>query len=214
MVVYVLRSTAWCALMSFGAVACGASHADPSTPAKVAPSSPSESGALAGQGASRTDSLNRSDDAVNVVHQPPDFELDSLTGGTVRLGDLVGEQVVLLDFWATYCDPCLSSMPHLQDLYERYAARGFTVLGISIDGPESIANVRSTVARLGVKFPILLDDESRVVAQYNPRTSAPFSVLIGRDGRILVQQEGFTTGNEQALDAAIAQALGDSVATP
>lgn len=145
---------------------------------------------------------------MTVVHQPPDFELDSLTGDTVRLGDLVGKRVILLDFWATYCDPCLASMPHLQALYERHEKDGLTVLGISIDGPESIASVRSTVARVGVKFPILLDNESRVVAQYNPRTSAPFSVLIGRDGRVLIQQEGFTTGNQAELDRAVSEAVG------
>lgn len=208
MIAGVLRSS-FCAFCCVGVLACGASQADSSTPADVSATSSSTNGDPVQGGAGNADSANRSQ-RVNVVNHPPDFELDSLNGDTVRLADLVGKQVVLLDFWATYCDPCLSSMPHLQELYENYAARGFTVLGISIDGPESIANVRSTVARLGVKFPILLDDESRVVAQYNPRTSAPFSVLIGRDGRILVQQEGFTTGNEKALDAAILKAVSDA----
>src|SRR5690606_6001226 len=144
---------------------------------------------------------------VALVNRPPDFELDTLKGGSVRLSDLLGSHVVLLDFWATYCDPCLVAMPHLQELYEQHQAAGLVVLGISIDGPESAASVRSTVSKLGVTFPILLDDESVVVARYNPKTSAPFSVLIGRDGSILAQQEGFTTGNAAELDAAIAQAL-------
>lgn len=142
-----------------------------------------------------------------MVSQPPDFELDTLAGGSVRLSELVGQKVVLLDFWATYCDPCLAAMPHLQQVYSRYKDQGFVVLGISIDGPESVANVQSTVTKLGVEFPILLDDESRVVALYNPRTSAPYSVLIARDGRILTRQEGFTTGNADVLDAAIAEAI-------
>ncbi len=141
------------------------------------------------------------------VEQPPDFELDTTTGESVRLGDLVGKHVILLDFWATYCDPCLAAMPHLQETYEKYREQGLVILGISIDGPESIANVRGTVAKLGVRFPILLDDESRVVALYNPRTSAPFSVLIGRDGRIVAQQEGFTTANAAVMETAIQRAI-------
>ncbi len=144
---------------------------------------------------------------TTVVEHPPDFELDSTTGGSVRLSDLVGKHVILLDFWATYCDPCLTAMPHLQATYDKYREQGLVILGISIDGPESIANVRSTVAKLGVEFPILLDDESRVVALYNPRTSAPYSVLIGRDGRILAQQEGFTTGNAAVMESAIEAAV-------
>lgn len=142
-----------------------------------------------------------------VVERPPDFELDSLSGESVRLSDLVGSKVILLDFWATYCDPCLAAMPHLQEVYAKHREAGLVILGISIDGPESAANVRSTVAKLGVEFPILLDEESRVVALYNPKTSAPYSVLIGRDGRVLAQQEGFTTGNAAVMDDAITKAL-------
>jgi peroxiredoxin len=138
---------------------------------------------------------------------PPDFELESLSGETVRLGDHLGREVVLIDFWATFCEPCLASMPHLDALYKKYKPRGLEVLGISIDGPESMAQVRTEVGKLGVTFPILLDQETRVVALYNPKTSAPFSVLIGRDGRIRVKREGYSTGNAAALEADIVAAL-------
>jgi peroxiredoxin len=136
-----------------------------------------------------------------------DFELDRLDGGSVRLSDHFGKDVVLLDFWATYCDPCLAAMPHLNRLYRKHEASGFVVLGVSIDGPQSLGEVRGTVARLGVEFPILLDEESTVVAQYNPRSSAPFSVLIGRDGRVLVKQEGYTSSKAEYLERQIESAL-------
>src|SRR5207247_1009810 len=86
----------------------------------------------------------------------PDFQLDALDGSTVRLGDHLGREVVLLDFWATFCEPCLAAMPHLDALYRRQKARGFLVLGVSIDGPETLAQVRATASRLGVTFPVLL----------------------------------------------------------
>ena len=81
------------------------------------------------------------------------------------------------------------------------------MLGVSIDGPDSIAQVKTEVAKLGVTFPILLDHETRVVALYNPKTSAPYSVLIARDGRILAKKEGYTTGDQSAIDRDIAEAL-------
>jgi peroxiredoxin len=81
------------------------------------------------------------------------------------------------------------------------------VLGIDIDGPDSIAQVKTAVSKLGVSFPILLDQETRVVALYNPKTSAPYSVLIGRDGRILKKQEGYTTGDAAAVDRDVVAAL-------
>jgi peroxiredoxin len=138
---------------------------------------------------------------------PPDFELETLSGATERLGDHLGKEVVLVDFWATFCEPCLASMPHLDALYRKYKDSGFVVLGVSIDGPDSIAQVRSEVGKLGVTFPILLDQETRVVGLYNPKTSAPYSVLIGRDGRILAKREGYAVGSN-ALEADIVAALG------
>jgi peroxiredoxin len=139
--------------------------------------------------------------------KPPDFVLPSLTGENVRLSDHLGKEVVLIDFWATFCDPCMAAMPHLDELYKKHKSEGFIVLGISIDGPDSVAQVKTTVAKLGVTFPILLDQETRVVALYNPKTSAPFSVLIGRDGGIITKKEGYTTGDSNAVDRDIEAAL-------
>lgn len=139
---------------------------------------------------------------------PPDFELPRLDGGSERLSDHFGKHVVLIDFWATFCKPCLRSMPELEQLYRSRKERGFVVLGVSIDGPGSTAEVKAEVARLGVSFPILLDQESRAISLYNPRASAPFSVLLGRDGSVLTKREGYTTGSHEAvtrdIDAALA----------
>lgn len=185
-----LRAGMLC-LTAWALAACGASSSGPRT----------------ANDAQSPNSTEQTAEATAVIEHPPDFELDAITGDSVRLGELVGKHVILLDFWATYCDPCLAAMPHLQKTYAQYRDQGLVVLGISIDGPESVAHVRSTVAKLGVEFPILLDSESRVVALYNPRTSAPYSVLIGRDGRILTRQEGFTTGNAAVMEEAIRRAV-------
>lgn len=137
----------------------------------------------------------------------PDFELPTLDGGSVRLSDHLGRDVVLIDFWATYCEPCLRAMPELDALYRRHRARGFVVLGVSIDGADSLPEVRAETRKLGISFPILLDHDTRVVALYNPKTSAPFSVLIARDGSVLHKKEGYTTGSSTALGADIEAAL-------
>jgi len=140
-------------------------------------------------------------------NRPPDFELAALNGGRVRLSDHLGKEVVLLDFWATYCEPCLLSMPSLDELYRKERARGFLVLGISLDEASSAARVRSEVQKLGVTFPILLDQETRVVALYNPRATAPYSVLIGRDGSVIRRQEGYTPADHDELERAVDAAL-------
>jgi peroxiredoxin len=98
-------------------------------------------------------------------------------------------------------------MPVLDGLYRKYRSQGFVVLGISIDAADAVSEVRADVQKLGVSFPILLDQETRVVALYNPKTSAPFSVLIGRNGRILLRKEGYSTGSAEALERDIQQSL-------
>lgn len=145
--------------------------------------------------------------AANASSAPPDFELRALDGSTVRLSEHLGKDVVLIDFWATYCEPCLRAMPGLDALYARYKSRGFVVLGVSIDGADSLLEVRSDVQKLGISFPVLLDQDTRVVALYNPKTSAPYSVLIGRDGRVLAKREGYAGGAEQSLEQQIQAAL-------
>lgn len=137
----------------------------------------------------------------------PDFELPALDGSVVRLSDHLGKDVVLLDFWATFCEPCLVAMPELDRLYGKYKPQGLVVLGVSIDEAAAQGRVRGEVAKLGVSFPILLDQETRVVALYNPRATAPYSVLIGREGRVLGRREGYVHGDEAKLEDQIVAAL-------
>lgn len=137
----------------------------------------------------------------------PDFELPLLSGGSFRLSEHLTREAVLLDFWATFCTPCLRAMPELDRLYDKYRSQGFLVLGVSIDEAAAAGRVRSEVAKLGVDFPILLDQETRVVALYNPRATAPYSVLIGRDGRVRSRHEGYAPGDAEDLEREIIEAL-------
>src|SRR5262249_7145449 len=120
-----------------------------------------------------------------------DFAARDLRGRTVRLSDyLERKQVVLLDFWSTYCEPCLAEMPHLEALYRAERERGFVILAVAMDGPETVADVRSFVQRNGLSFPVVLDEDSHVASVYNPKKSAPFSVLIDRRGEVVRAREG------------------------
>ena len=146
-------------------------------------------------------------DGGEVASNLPGFELETLDGKSMSLDEHLGKKVILIDFWATYCDPCLTAMPHLNKLYEKYGKDGFVILGITIDGPASMVRVRSEVRKAGVTFPILLDPETEVLSLYNPKTSAPYSILIGRDGKVIKRKEGFTPTDVPVLEEAIVAAL-------
>ena len=143
----------------------------------------------------------------------PDFALKDLAGRTVRLSDHRGK-VVLINFWATWCVPCAAELRHLERLHQQYEGQGLVVLGVSIDGPESSANVEPQARRYGLSFPVLLDEETRVVALYNPKKSAPFTVIVGRDGAVAKRREGYHAGDEIEVEADIKTLLAPQADRP
>ncbi len=136
----------------------------------------------------------------------PDFTLPTLDGKNVSLSDYAGK-VVLLDFWSTTCDPCMTEMPHLVALYEKHKAAGFVVLAVSADGPETRAQVSSVAHDKGMSFPVLLDEETSVIARYNPKKDMPFSALVDRNGNIVHKTSGYTPGDETKLAAQVEKLL-------
>lgn len=136
-----------------------------------------------------------------------DFTTKDVDGQTFRLSDHVGKSVILIDFWATWCEPCLAEFPHLQALYDRNKDKGFVVVAVSMDGPDSIAMVPAFVKRNGLTFPVVMDEDSRIASIYNPRKSAPLSVLIDRAGRIVVVREGYNPGDDEHIAADVRRVL-------
>jgi thiol-disulfide isomerase/thioredoxin len=115
----------------------------------------------------------------------PDFALGRVDGkvGQVRLSDLRGK-VVLLDFWATWCPPCLAMIPTLHDLYRDWQPRGAEFVGIDSDGPAAtLDEVREFLAKHPSPYPIVLDD-GKAGGAYGV-SSLPHVVIVGRDGKIV-----------------------------
>jgi peroxiredoxin len=136
-----------------------------------------------------------------------DFTLVDIDGKPVSLSQYLGKEAVLIDFWATWCKPCMAELPHLQRLYDAKKKDGFVVLAVSMDGPETEAEVVPTIRMRGYTFPVLLDPETRAVSLYNPRRAAPFSVLIDKHGRVFKRREGFNAGDESSLEADVDAAM-------
>jgi peroxiredoxin len=126
-------------------------------------------------------------------HAAPDFALKSLAGSNLRLSELRGE-VVLLNFWATWCGPCREEMPLLEQIYQHYHAVGFELLGINID--EDTGKAGSMARTLHVSFPVLFDSSKAVSQQYGVNTM-PMTVLVGRDGTVRYLHQGYQRGYEQ-----------------
>lgn len=119
----------------------------------------------------------------------PDFTLTDLAGNDVRLSDLQG-QVVLVNFWATWCGPCRLEMPAIEAEYQARRDRGLTVLAVDLDEPAD--DVAAFIAELDLTFTVLLDPGARVFDLYRVR-GYPTSFFINRDGMIDRQHVGYMT---------------------
>ena len=133
----------------------------------------------------------------------PDFTLRAMDGPNMRLQEQRG-RVVMINFWATWCGPCRQEMPHLNRLYEKYAASGFVLMSINVD--DDTRNAAEVAAKLGVKFPVLWDTDKKVSRLYDLATM-PSTVLIDRDGKVRYVHRGYLNGYEDTYEKQVREML-------
>jgi len=128
----------------------------------------------------------------------PDFNLPVRAGGSMSLSKLKG-QVVMINFWASYCGPCRTEMPLLEQMSKKYKPMGFTLLGVNVDEDVKDAEAWLTKAKMSPTFPILLDQKHVVRNQYAQYGEVmPMSVFIDRKGNIRNIHRGYKAGDESA----------------
>ncbi len=123
----------------------------------------------------------------------PDFVLKSATGENLRLSEFRGD-VVMINFWATWCGPCRQEMPLLDDLYGRYQRVGFSLLGVNID--DDSRRAMKMVQELGISFPVLFDENKEVSKLYAVE-AMPVTILVDREGRVRHVHHGYKPGYEE-----------------
>jgi thiol-disulfide isomerase/thioredoxin len=130
----------------------------------------------------------------NVSGPAPKFQLTSLDGKTINLDQYKG-QVVMINFWASWCGPCRAEMPILQQLHTKYKPMGFTMIGVNVEpDPKAAAGWIKGLAA-PVTFPILLDTKSDVSKLYNVQ-GMPNTVIVDRKGNLRWMHRGYKPGEE------------------
>ena len=130
--------------------------------------------------------------SASISGPAPNFTLKSLGGKNIKLSELTGN-VVLLNFWASWCGPCRQEMPLLNAIHKKYEPLGFTVLGVNVE--EQVSNARLFIDERPVDFPILLDSKNKVSKLFNV-IAMPTTVVIDRDGNMRFLHQGYQSGDE------------------
>jgi peroxiredoxin len=127
--------------------------------------------------------------------QRPAFTLLDVEDKPHSIGDWDG-QVILVNFWATWCPPCVREIPAFNQLYESYKDKGFTIIGIALDNKQDVIDF---IDPMSVEYPILLGDQQgiKLTQDYGNRLGVlPFSVIIDRQGRIIERHRNEMTFEE------------------
>jgi peroxiredoxin len=122
----------------------------------------------------------------------PAFSLPSRSGDSVSLQALKG-QVVMINFWASWCGPCRQEMPLLDQMYKRYSSLGFTLLGVNVEA--DVKDAEKWLAATPVSFPVLFDKENKVSKLYDVN-AMPSTVFIDRKGNVRYLHRGYKPGDE------------------
>jgi len=133
----------------------------------------------------------------------PDFVSKSDSGRNVRLRELRG-QVVLINFWASWCSPCRQELPLLNKIYTQYRAAGFTLLAVNVDDNRKDAD--AMLKRLNLRFPTLFDGGKNVAKLYGVDTM-PATLVVDRDGRVRYVHRGYREGYERTYEQQVRELL-------
>lgn len=141
--------------------------------------------------------------AEELSGKAPNFTLKSLPGKNIKLSELRG-QVVMLNFWASWCGPCRQEMPLLEKIYAKYNHLGFTLLGVNVE--ENSDAAKKLLRDIKVSFPILLDTKNITSKLYNV-SAMPTTILIDRNGNKRYLHKGYKPGYENDYIKQVKQLL-------
>jgi peroxiredoxin len=141
--------------------------------------------------------------ATIVEGKAPDFTLKSAKGSNLKLSEHRGE-VVMINFWASWCAPCREEMPILNDMYLRYRDMGFTLLGVNVEEDSSAA--KKMIQDLKVVFPVLYDTSNDVSKLYSVE-AMPSTILVDRDGNMRYLHRGYLPGYEEDYERQVRELM-------
>ena len=143
---------------------------------------------------------------VEIENKLPKMSLKLLNGKLINISSFLENGPILINFWATWCAPCLKEMKFLDKFNKKYIDSGFQVVSINTDTPRSLSKVKSFVKSRGYSFNILLDPKSEYIRKAGGKV-LPYLLLVNTDGTIFKRHMGYNPGDEITLEKEILEMI-------
>jgi thiol-disulfide isomerase/thioredoxin len=135
---------------------------------------------------------------TSLLAQFPDYEVKDIDQNRISLTDLQGERITVLDFWATWCKPCVTAIPKINSIYEEFSPKGVGFIGVNVDGPRNLSKVKPFATSVNIKYPVVLDPNQDLVDRFNI-TVFPSLLVLDENGKEVFIHEGFNAGDENLI---------------
>lgn len=140
------------------------------------------------------------------VAQLPNIEVRNLERKWISVNELKGEKLTVVDFWATWCKPCVAAIPKLNEISKEYENKGVSFIGVNVDGPRNQAKVKPFVRSLNITYSTLLDPNQELVNELNV-SAFPTLLIFDKKGKEVFVHEGFNIGDEKIIRAKLDKLL-------
>ena len=136
----------------------------------------------------------------------PDFKLKDLENRRVSYSELKGRKLTLIDFWATWCKPCLRAIPKLVELHDNFKDQGVNTIGVNVDSPRNTPKIKPYVRSVGINYPVVLDLNSELSQELHV-TVLPTLLIVDANDEIVYIHQGYRPGDEKVLHNKIRELL-------
>jgi len=135
-----------------------------------------------------------------------DFKLKDINNRLTSFSDIKGDKLTIVDFWATWCKPCIQAIPRLNKINSEYKEKGVELIGITVDSPRNAAKIKPFAHTYNMAYHILRDPNSEIATNFNV-TVFPTLFIINSNNEIVFRHQGFKPGDEHHITAELDRLL-------